>query len=253
MNAEAAEGLAALRHRRRRPPPARRARPGHPADGRHRPGRLDRGPRRDHGRADLVARAARGRAAARRSSTLLKESGVASSTSRTSSTRSSRLRHDHRAARRQAGLDRARPPSTNRRQLISRMLGRDAAELDEGRLTRLAGRPPVADAAPVLRRHAPEPPAGPRRRLAASSAPARSSASPACSARAAARRRRPIFGALPLDSGEISVDGQPAAPARPRPRGSATRSRSCPRTARPRGSSPSCRSATTSGSPRCRS
>ena len=69
-----------LRHHRRRPAPARRARPRRAADGRGRPGAVDRRPRRHHGRTDLVAGAARGRPARRTWSTCCAASRSPSST-----------------------------------------------------------------------------------------------------------------------------------------------------------------------------
>ena len=65
MHREASELLAGYGISRGRPPAAARARPGRPADGRDRPGGVDLRPGRHHGRADLVAGAARGRAAVR--------------------------------------------------------------------------------------------------------------------------------------------------------------------------------------------
>ena len=97
----------ALRHRRRRPAPARRARSRRPADGRARPGRLHRRPRRHHGRADVVARAARGRARCSRWSRCSRSRASPSSTSRHKLDEVFRgLRHGHRAARRPARLHR---------------------------------------------------------------------------------------------------------------------------------------------------
>jgi len=97
---------------------------------------------------------------------------------------------------------------TNRRQLISRMLGRDAAELDEGRLTRLAGRPPVVDAEPVLRAtHL-------TRRLVLDDVslvvrPGEVVGLAGLLGSGRSETAKTIFGALPLDSGDISIDGKP--------------------------------------------
>ena len=97
---------------------------------------------------------------------------------------------------------------TNRRQLISRMLGRDAAELDEGRLTRLAGRPPVADAEPVLRaQHL-------TRRLVLDDVslvvrPGEVVGLAGLLGSGRSETAKTVFGALPLDSGEITIDGVP--------------------------------------------
>ena len=95
---------------------------------------------------------------------------------------------------------------TTRRQLISRMLGRDAAELDEGRLTRLAGRPPVVDAPPVLRAsHL-------SRRLILDDVsvvvrPGEVVGLAGLLGSGRSETAKAIFGALPLDSGTVEIDG----------------------------------------------
>ena len=89
MHREAAVDPGPVRHRCRRPAAAARARPRRPADGRHRAGDRRRSPRRDHGRAHIVARAARGRTTASRSSISSGATASRSSTSRIGSTRSS--------------------------------------------------------------------------------------------------------------------------------------------------------------------
>ena len=66
MNAEAAELLQPLRRRHRRAPAADGLLDRDPADGRHRPRGFVQGQARHHGRADLLARRARGRGAVRR-------------------------------------------------------------------------------------------------------------------------------------------------------------------------------------------
>ena len=95
---------------------------------------------------------------------------------------------------------------TTRRQLISRMLGRDAAELDDGHLTRLAGRTPVADAPPILEaRHM-------RRKLVLDDVsvvvrPGEVVGLAGLLGSGRSETAKAAFGALPLDSGRISVDG----------------------------------------------
>jgi galactofuranose transport system ATP-binding protein len=93
-----------------------------------------------------------------------------------------------------------------RRQLIARMLGRDAAEFDEGSRTRLAGRPPVADAEPVLRaEHL-------NRRLILEDVsvvvrPGEVVGLAGLLGSGRSETAKAIFGALPLDSGTIEVGG----------------------------------------------
>jgi monosaccharide-transporting ATPase len=97
---------------------------------------------------------------------------------------------------------------TDRRQLISRMLGRDAAELDEGNLTRLAGRPPVAEAEPVLTAtHL-------SRRLILDDVslvvrPGEVVGLAGLLGSGRSETAKAVFGALPLDSGDIAIDGRP--------------------------------------------
>jgi monosaccharide-transporting ATPase len=96
----------------------------------------------------------------------------------------------------------------SRRQLIARMLGRDAAELTDGNLTRLAGRKPVADAAPVLRaEHL-------SRRLVLEDVsvvvrPGEVVGLAGLLGSGRSETAKAMFGALPLDSGSIEVDGRP--------------------------------------------
>jgi len=98
--------------------------------------------------------------------------------------------------------------STNRRELISRMLGRDLAEVDDGNLTRLAGRPPVADVAPILSaRHL-------SRRLVLEDVsvvvrPGEVVGLAGLLGSGRSETAKTIFGALPLDTGSIEVDGHP--------------------------------------------
>jgi len=95
----------------------------------------------------------------------------------------------------------------NRRQLVSRMLGRDATELESGR-TQLAGRPPVADAEPVLRAtHL-------SRRLVLDDVsvvvrPGEVVGLAGLLGSGRSETAKAIFGAMPLDAGDIEVDGQP--------------------------------------------
>ncbi|GAB2473829.1 sugar ABC transporter ATP-binding protein [Jatrophihabitans fulvus] len=97
---------------------------------------------------------------------------------------------------------------TNRRQLVSRMLGRDAAELDDGHLTRLAGRPPVADAPPVLEANHLS------RKLVLDDVSVRVRPGEVVGlagllGSGRSETARALFGALPLDSGTITIDGRP--------------------------------------------
>jgi monosaccharide-transporting ATPase len=94
-----------------------------------------------------------------------------------------------------------------RRQLIARMLGRDAAEFeDDGSRTRLAGRPPVADAEPVLRaEHM-------TRRLILEDVsvvvrPGEVVGLAGLLGSGRSETAKAIFGALPLDSGTVEVAG----------------------------------------------
>ncbi|MET0423218.1 MAG: sugar ABC transporter ATP-binding protein [Actinoplanes sp.] len=95
-----------------------------------------------------------------------------------------------------------------RRQLIGRMLGRDAAEVEEGSRTRLAGRRAVADAAPVLRaEHM-------NRRLILEDVsvvvrPGEVVGLAGLLGSGRSETAKAVFGALPLDSGTIEVDGRP--------------------------------------------
>jgi monosaccharide-transporting ATPase len=95
-----------------------------------------------------------------------------------------------------------------RRQLISSMLGRDFTELDDGHLTRLTGRPPVvADAEPVLSaQHM-------SRRLILDdiSVVVRPGEVVGLAGLLGAGRSetaKAIFGALPLDSGDVRIRGR---------------------------------------------
>jgi galactofuranose transport system ATP-binding protein len=96
----------------------------------------------------------------------------------------------------------------SRRQLIARMLGRDAAELADGNLTRLAGREPVADASPVLRaEHL-------SRRLVLEDVsvvvrPGEVVGLAGLLGSGRSETAKAMFGALPLDSGTVEVDGRP--------------------------------------------
>ena len=96
---------------------------------------------------------------------------------------------------------------TNRRQLISRMLGRDAAEFDDGHVTRLSGRPPVADAPPVLEAVAMS------RKLVLDDVTVRVRPGEVVGlagllGSGRSETAKAIFGALPLDSGSVKVDGK---------------------------------------------
>jgi monosaccharide-transporting ATPase len=94
-----------------------------------------------------------------------------------------------------------------RRQLIARMLGRDLAELDEVGRTRLAGGRMVADAEPVLRaEHL-------NRRLILDDVsvvvrPGEVVGLAGLLGSGRSETAKAIFGALPLDSGDISVGGK---------------------------------------------
>ncbi|MEP6800162.1 MAG: sugar ABC transporter ATP-binding protein [Lapillicoccus sp.] len=98
--------------------------------------------------------------------------------------------------------------ATNRRELISRMLGRDLAEVETGHLTQLAGRPPVADVEPILEAtHL-------TRRLVLDDVsvvvrPGEVVGLAGLLGSGRSETAKTIFGALPLDSGRIEVDGQP--------------------------------------------
>ncbi|MHA3703277.1 sugar ABC transporter ATP-binding protein [Jatrophihabitans sp. YIM 134969] len=97
---------------------------------------------------------------------------------------------------------------TNRRQLISRMLGRDAAEFDDGRVTRLSGRAPVdPGAAPVLEA------VDMRRKLVLDDVTVRVRPGEVVGlagllGSGRSETAKAVFGALPLDSGVVSVDGK---------------------------------------------
>ena len=244
--------LAPLRHRRRRPAPARRPRPRRAADGRHRPGGLRRSPGRHHGRADLVARAARGRAPAATVIDLLRRDGVAvlyvthrldevfrlcdAVTVLRDGRRCTPARSPTSPAR--AGRDDARPRRSPR--------SLEPAHPVRTHDTARRHARPVLRATGLTRRHR--------------STTSRST----CTRRRGRRPRRPAR-LRPHRDGQGHL--RRAAPRRRRRRGRAASrcrrwitagrdrgraSRCCPRTARPRASSPACRSATTSRSPPCR-
>jgi galactofuranose transport system ATP-binding protein len=93
-----------------------------------------------------------------------------------------------------------------RRQLIARMLGRDAAELDEGNRTRLAARQTQTEAAPVLKaEHM-------TRRLILEDVsvvvrPGEVVGLAGLLGSGRSETAKAIFGALPLDEGTIEIDG----------------------------------------------
>ena len=96
-----------------------------------------------------------------------------------------------------------------RRQLISSMLGRDFTELDDGHLTRLTGRPPVSrDAEPVLSaKHM-------SRRLILDDVsvvvrPGEVVGLAGLLGAGRSETAKAMFGALPLDAGDIRIDGHP--------------------------------------------
>ena len=94
-----------------------------------------------------------------------------------------------------------------RRQLIARMLGRDAADLDEGDLTRL-GKREIADAEPVLRAEHLD------RRLILEDVsvvvrPGEVVGLAGLLGSGRSETAKAIFGALPLDSGVVEVGGRP--------------------------------------------
>jgi galactofuranose transport system ATP-binding protein len=94
-----------------------------------------------------------------------------------------------------------------RRTLIARMLGRDAGELADGHLTRLAGRAPVPDAEPVLRaEHL-------HRRLVIEDVsvvirPGEVVGLAGLLGSGRSETAKAVFGALPLDSGTVRVGGR---------------------------------------------
>jgi monosaccharide-transporting ATPase len=93
-----------------------------------------------------------------------------------------------------------------RRQLIARMLGRDAAELEEGARTRLAGRRAVSGAEPVLKaEHL-------NRRLILDDVsvvvrPGEVVGLAGLLGSGRSETAKAIFGALPLDSGTVEIEG----------------------------------------------
>ena len=95
-----------------------------------------------------------------------------------------------------------------RRRLIARMLGRDAAELTEGHRTRLAGRAAVTAAEPVLRaEHL-------SRRLVLEDVsvvvrPGEVVGLAGLLGSGRSETAKAMFGALPLDSGTVEIDGRP--------------------------------------------
>jgi ribose transport system ATP-binding protein len=95
-----------------------------------------------------------------------------------------------------------------RRQLIARMLGRDAAEFTEGNRTRLTGRSQVADAQPVLRaEHL-------SRRLVLDDVsvvvrPGEVVGLAGLLGSGRSETAKAMFGALPLDAGSVEIDGRP--------------------------------------------
>lgn len=100
-----------------------------------------------------------------------------------------------------------RTADTSRRELISRMLGRDAAELTSGRRTQLGGRPPVAaDAVPVLSaQHLSR-----RLQLDDVSVVVRPGEIVGLAGLLGSGRSetvKAIFGVLPLDSGTVEING----------------------------------------------
>lgn len=96
--------------------------------------------------------------------------------------------------------------STTRRQLISRMLGRDAAELEEGHLTRLAGRATVTDGEPLLEAR------NLSRKLVLDDVsvvvrPGEVVGLAGLLGSGRSETAKAIFGALPLDSGKVTIGG----------------------------------------------
>ncbi len=94
-----------------------------------------------------------------------------------------------------------------RRELVATMLGRSVEALDEGHVTRLTGRPPVVDAPPVLTAR------NMSRRLLLDDVsvvvrPGEVVGLAGLLGAGRSETAKAIFGALPLDSGDISVDGR---------------------------------------------
>jgi galactofuranose transport system ATP-binding protein len=94
-----------------------------------------------------------------------------------------------------------------RRQLVSRMLGRDASDIEAGGLTKLAGRPPVADAEPVLSA------TNLRRRLVLDDVsvvvrPGEVVGLAGLLGSGRSETAKAVFGALPLDSGSVTIAGK---------------------------------------------
>ena len=207
--------------------------------------------RGDHGRAHLVAGAARGGDAVQgdRASCASDGHRVVYVSHRLDELyricdRVTVLRDGRRRAHRAAG--RARPARSSSRM----MLGRESARSGAHGATNFGDAAHAAETEPLLRAERSDRPAPAARHLRSTSGPARWSASAGCSAPVAARRPRRSsarcrWTAAPCGRGQAACAGAHRRPP------SAPGSACWPRTARPRASSRTCRSGRTSCWPRC--
>ena len=212
-----------------------------PADGRHRPRGLVQGPAGHHGRADLLARRARGRGAVRRDAAVARRGRGGDLHHPPARRALSGLRPGDRDARRSHGDD---EPHGRRRQAAprrrhARPRPRDGALACDRLLRRRNSRGPRSAG-----RRGPARSAGACATRASRCGRARSSASPACSAPAAPRPRAPSSAPIPPTRARSASWASRSRRGSP-PTLSRSASAIAARIARPTASFPTCRCART--------